>query len=86
VIPPLQHRLFPLSYRNKTRAIQGPAADTNGGRLETGNTYERSSIERWLRIHNTDPLTNVVMSTTSLRPNVALRQHIEAMREEGRRP
>lgn len=44
---------------------------------EVGNTYERESIQRWLRVHNTDPLTNVVMSSTQTTPNIALRSLIE---------
>ena len=37
---------------------------------------------RWLRVHNTDPLTNVVMSSTQTTQNIALRNLIEAWRND----
>ena len=49
---------------------------------EVGNTYERSSIERWLASgKRTDPLTNAVLEDTRLVPNNVLRSQIQAWRE-----
>ena len=41
--------------------------------FETGQTYERASIEKWLATHDTDPLTGVALADKTLRSNVALR-------------
>merc|ERR1711920_102014 len=38
-----------------------------------GHTYERSSIERWLRDHRTSPKTNEVLANRELIANIALR-------------
>lgn len=45
----------------------------------TGQTYERKSIERWLRTHSTDPLTNKVLMGNDrvLIPNYSMRHAIE---------
>ena len=51
---------------------------------QASNTYDRSSIERWLRDHNTDPLTNIVMSDLTLRENRNLRGLIESWRSQHR--
>jgi hypothetical protein len=42
-----------------------------------GNTYERSAIQRWLRDHNTSPLTGAVLPHKDLVPNHALWSTIE---------
>lgn len=42
-----------------------------------GQTYERRNIERWLRDHNTDPLTNARLANRNLTPNHALRSLIQ---------
>merc|ERR1711957_1147646 len=39
---------------------------------EDGHTYERLAIKQWLQTHNTSPLTNAILPTKSLRPNVTL--------------
>jgi hypothetical protein len=44
---------------------------------ETGHTYERSTIEQWLRTHNTDPYTNVQLRSNNLIPNHSLRSSIQ---------
>jgi hypothetical protein len=44
---------------------------------ETGHTYERSAIEQWLRTHNTDPFTNMQLSSNNLIPNHSLRASIQ---------
>ena len=41
--------------------------------VETGNTYERESIEEWFQDHATDPLTNVALETRALAPNNLIR-------------
>lgn len=45
----------------------------------SGHTYERASIEQWLRDHRTDPLTNKVLSSndTMLVLNHGMRAAIE---------
>eukprot|EP00899_Mesostigma_viride_P025254 jgi/Mesvir1/5913/Mv00682-RA.1 len=46
--------------------------------VETGQVYERVSIEQWFaRGHQTDPLTNLVLSDRRLTPVLALRSLIE---------
>jgi hypothetical protein len=45
--------------------------------LTSGNCYDRSSIEQWLRTKNTDPLTNVPLQSKTLIPNRPLRGLIE---------
>ena len=42
-----------------------------------GNTYERSTIEYWLRTKNTSPLTNAPLRNTILTPNNSLRSEID---------
>jgi hypothetical protein len=48
---------------------------------ETGHTYERSAIEQWLRTRNTDPTTNVQLTSKTLIPNHSLRSTIEGFLE-----
>jgi len=47
-----------------------------------GNTYERSAIERWLRGHNTSPLTGAVLPHKELTPNIVLKSIIQEWEEE----
>ncbi len=47
-----------------------------------GITYEHAEIKAWLRTHNTDPYTNVKLSTKRLSPNVALRSLISDWKDE----
>jgi ATP-dependent DNA helicase PIF1 len=44
-----------------------------------GHTYERANIEKWLKTHNTSPMTNAVLLTTTLIPNIALRKLIQSV-------
>lgn len=44
--------------------------------VESGNTYERAAIERWLAEHDSDPLTNARLRSKALAPNNALRSMI----------
>ena len=50
----------------------------------TGHTYERGAIQLWLRDHNTDPLTNLVLASSSLTPNHVARQMAQAVRDKAR--
>ena len=43
-----------------------------------GHTYDRHSIEEWLRNHNTDPMTNEMLPSKQLIPNHALRGMIQS--------
>jgi len=45
--------------------------------IETGATYERKEILKWLSNHHTDPLTNEVLKNKNIIPNRALRTAIE---------
>lgn len=42
-----------------------------------GHSYERSAILRWLQSHNTSPMTNCVIDTSSITPNISLRNSIQ---------
>jgi len=44
-----------------------------------GQTYERQSIEDWLRVHNTSPVTRAPMQANQLIPNFALKNAIQNM-------
>ncbi|EQC28159.1 hypothetical protein SDRG_14116 [Saprolegnia diclina VS20] len=41
-----------------------------------GHSYERSAIARWLRDHDTSPITNCLLPSTVLTPNYALKRAI----------
>jgi hypothetical protein len=45
--------------------------------VETGTTYQRDKIERWFATHDTDPLSNVRLTSKATIPNNALRGIIE---------
>ena len=47
-----------------------------------GMTYERDAIDRWLKDHNTSPLTGMVLDHKYLTPNYALRSAIEDWKQE----
>lgn len=48
----------------------------------SGQTFERSAIERWIAEgKNLCPLTNIPLDTSALRPNITLRQSIEEWRD-----
>lgn len=42
-----------------------------------GHTYERSAISKWLKKHNTSPVTNKPLKSVNLIPNRALKKVIE---------
>jgi len=46
-----------------------------------GMTYSRSAIARWLREHDTDPLTNMTMTSRKLIPNFTVRVALTEWRE-----
>jgi len=48
---------------------------------EDGHSYERATIQRWLRLHGTSPLTNETMGTR-LTPNIHLRTMIRDKLDE----
>jgi len=41
---------------------------------ETGQTYERATIARWLHTNSTDPVTNAELHSKKLAPNFAIRK------------
>ena len=43
---------------------------------ETGQTYDRATIESWLHMHSTDPITNVELRSKKLVPNIAIRKMV----------
>ena len=47
-----------------------------------GFSYERNAIEAWLRTHNTDPSTNVELSSKRVVPNITLRTLISEWKEK----
>jgi hypothetical protein len=47
--------------------------------VESGQTYDRAEIEKWLRVHDTDPVTNDILKTKKTVPNFSLRHTIEAL-------
>ena len=52
-----------------------------------GHTFERRSIEEWLRRHNTNPLTGATLRNRALVPSLALRDATRAWEvEHGRSP
>ena len=48
-----------------------------------GQTYEREVITQWLLTSQTSPLTNAPLANTTLIPNIALRNIIENIIEQG---
>ena len=51
-----------------------------------GYSYEREAIERWLRDHDTSPMTNAVMLNTNLVSNHVLRRIIDQHEIQSRQP
>ena len=49
---------------------------------EDGQTYERTAIEAWLERNDTSPLTNAMLRSKALIPNVVLRQTIHQWEEK----
>jgi len=45
--------------------------------IETGQSYEKTAIEKWLIDHDTDPLSNKRLTNKIIIPNIALRNAIQ---------
>ena len=52
--------------------------------LQTGHTYERANIEAHLARSKRAPVAGIELTDTTLMPNIALREAIEAWHEERR--
>ncbi len=50
--------------------------------IDDGNTYEHDAIEVWLKKHNTSPVSNETLSSTSIMPNLTLKRMIDKFLEE----
>jgi hypothetical protein len=51
--------------------------------LADGHTYEKLSIEKWLKSHKTSPLTSEILSYTTIIPNINLKKLIQDLINEG---
>lgn len=51
---------------------------------ETGFSYERRAIQKWLRNNNASPITGSALESKTLVPNNALRSLIVKMQKLGR--
>jgi hypothetical protein len=49
---------------------------------DAGQTYERANIKEWFKTSNKDPLSNEVLPSVTLIPNVFCKQAIEKARDE----
>eukprot|EP00252_Welwitschia_mirabilis_P002974 TRINITY_DN12995_c0_g1_i1.p1 TRINITY_DN12995_c0_g1~~TRINITY_DN12995_c0_g1_i1.p1 ORF type:complete len:1010 (-),score=235.47 TRINITY_DN12995_c0_g1_i1:261-3290(-) len=71
-LPPLQSFYCPITQE----VMEDPVE------IHSGQTFERASIEKWLADgHTTCPLTNQVLVTKELRPNIILRRSIEEWKD-----
>ena len=53
--------------------------------LEDGHSYEKAAIEEWFSIgRNYSPMTNLPLASTTLRPNISLRNTIAELHRETR--
>ena len=53
--------------------------------LEDGHSYEKAAIEEWLRMGRSySPMTNLPLASTTLRPNISLRNTIAELHRETR--
>ena len=50
----------------------------------SGATYERVMIERWLKTHDTDPMTGVAIEKNMLSPNFAIKHAFFKILPSGR--
>ena len=51
---------------------------------EDGNTYERTAIEEWFRLHDTSPLTNEHLRSKGLIPNRRIKDGVDAFKATSR--
>ena len=68
--------LCPISYQ----VMEDPVVATDG------HSYERAQIERWFKEHDRSPITNQHMQSTTLIPNVSLRNAISECYQPGSSP
>ncbi|KAK9830341.1 hypothetical protein WJX72_011142 [[Myrmecia] bisecta] len=52
---------------------------------EDGHTYERAAIEEWFKTHDTLPMTNAVVTSKVLIPNISMRRLVEDYRAQQQR-
>jgi hypothetical protein len=50
--------------------------------VETGQTYDRLTIESWLLTHSTDPITNIELRCKKIVPNIAIRKMVQSRQAE----
>ena len=50
--------------------------------VETGQTYDRLTIESWLQKHSTDPITNTQLRSKKIVPNIAIRKMVQSRQAE----
>eukprot|EP01043_Picozoa_sp_COSAG02_P041859 COSAG02_NODE_3509_length_6634_cov_2.750574_4_plen_527_part_00 len=50
--------------------------------VETGQTYDRLTIESWLLKHSTDPITNTELRSKKMVPNIAIRKLVQSRQAE----
>ena len=49
---------------------------------QSGHSYERESIMRWLATKNTSPMTNLPLIESDLTENLALKRSIDSIRDK----
>lgn len=54
----------------------------NPSLTQYGHSYEKKNISVWLKSHDTDPTTGVILSDKTLRPNQQLKQAISRYKKE----
>ena len=52
-----------------------------GIKLQDGFTYERSAIEAWFSSHSTSPMTNKILDSKEVQPNLVVKQMVAALAE-----
>jgi hypothetical protein len=86
-----EHSEAPAAERTRAGAVEGPSCFRCAISQELmldpvstadGHCYERAAIFRWLCANNTSPLTGAPLPNKALTPAIALRQLIQAWREE----
>ena len=44
--------------------------------IESGHSFEKEFIEKWVKKHRTNPLTNEQLKSTEIKPNINLKNAI----------
>ncbi|GLJ56103.1 hypothetical protein SUGI_1204440 [Cryptomeria japonica] len=71
-LPPLQSFYCPISQEVMDDPVE----------ISSGQTFERSAIEKWFAEgHTTCPLTNQMLTSKELRPNIILRRSIQEWKD-----